>query len=73
MKEKAKNYKCYSKVIPIVFQDHCYGFEVKMTEVNSIWSQDGRSVVSKKFFVDEDKIKLKMAERKVKRSIIKNY
>ena len=53
MKEKAKNYKCYSKVIPIVFQDHCYGFEVKMTEVNSIWSQDGRSVVSKKFFVDE--------------------
>ena len=57
MKEKANNYKCYSKVIPIVFQDHCYGFEVKMTEVNSIWSQDGRSVVSKKFFVDETKAK----------------
>ena len=46
MKEKNKNYKCYSKVTPIVFRDHCYGFEVKVTEVNSVWSQDGRSVIS---------------------------
>tara|TARA_Y100000389_G_scaffold102154_1_gene98981 strand:+ start:3350 stop:3547 length:198 start_codon:yes stop_codon:yes gene_type:complete len=57
MTERTKNYKCYSKVIPIVFQDHCYGFEVKLTEVNSIWSQDGRSVVTKKFFVDETNAK----------------
>jgi hypothetical protein len=55
MKEKSKNYKCYSKVTPIVFENHCYGFEVKVTEVNSKWSRDGRSIVTKKFFIDETK------------------
>lgn len=55
MKERNKTYRCYSKVTPIVFQDHCYGFEVKITEVNSVWSRDGRSVISKKFFLDETK------------------
>mgnify|MGYP005677901919 FL=1 len=51
------NYKCYTKLTPIVNWDHIFGFEVKKTEVNSVWSQDGRSIVSKKFFVDEQKAK----------------
>tara|TARA_B100000941_G_C28433380_1_gene515521 strand:+ start:743 stop:943 length:201 start_codon:yes stop_codon:yes gene_type:complete len=58
MKDRNKTYKCYAKVTPIVYQDHCYGFEVKTTEVNSIWSrEDGKSVVSKRFFIDEIKAK----------------
>tara|TARA_B100000767_G_C19498540_1_gene423273 strand:- start:252 stop:452 length:201 start_codon:yes stop_codon:yes gene_type:complete len=51
--KETKNYRCYTKLTPIINFDHIFGFEVKKTEVNSIWSQDGKSIVSKKFFVDE--------------------
>jgi len=51
--KETKNHRCYTKLTPIINFDHIFGFEVKKTEVNSVWSQDGKSIVSKKFFVDE--------------------